>query len=274
MTRIKDFHRKESDPRVQSGPEFIEPQDTIEAVARICHEANRAFCMVNGDFSQAPWDETPANIRASAINGVLFVKDNPLAGESASHDNWLKFKTEDGWVYGEVKDPEAKTHPCMVPYDQLPAEQQLKDRLFRNIVLAFCNIDPLEADTMPGQETFAEQEARRDAAKQEAKAKQDAELKAKMEAQGFQQTGENTFEDGQMKDRLEQQAAGNPQEGESSEPAPDAAENTDGEQDAGTADETEPGEAEPGEDAGESEEGSEDADEEKSDDKEPQEGQG
>jgi hypothetical protein len=29
-----------------------------------------------------------------------------------------------------VKDPEAKTHPCLVPYDDLPEYQQLKDRVF------------------------------------------------------------------------------------------------------------------------------------------------
>jgi len=29
-----------------------------------------------------------------------------------------------------VKDAKAKTHPCMVDYDQLPAEQRRKDELF------------------------------------------------------------------------------------------------------------------------------------------------
>jgi len=42
----------------------------------------------------------------------------------------MKQKRDDGWVYGEVKDPERKTHPCMVPYDDLPIEQRAKDTLF------------------------------------------------------------------------------------------------------------------------------------------------
>jgi hypothetical protein len=32
-------------------------------------------------------------------------------------------KVKDGWVYGEVKDVEAKTHPCIVPFDALSVEQ-------------------------------------------------------------------------------------------------------------------------------------------------------
>lgn len=58
---------------------------------------------------------------------------NPGAGDSASHDSWMRQKVADGWVFGEVKDPEAKTHPCMVPFDELPRDQQFKDRLFRTI---------------------------------------------------------------------------------------------------------------------------------------------
>ena len=48
-------------------------------------------------------------------------------------------KVADGWGYGETKDPEAKTHPCMVAFDQLPREQQAKDFIFRSIVHAMAN---------------------------------------------------------------------------------------------------------------------------------------
>lgn len=45
-------------------------------------------------------------------------------------------KANDGWVYGPVKDPEAKTHPCMVPFDELPYVQRKKDAIFRAMVHA------------------------------------------------------------------------------------------------------------------------------------------
>jgi hypothetical protein len=105
-------------------------------LARVCHEVNRVWCEYNGDTSQPAWEDAPKWQQDSAIAGVRFVVGNPEAGDSASHESWMREKVTEGWVYGEVKDPEAKTHPCMVPFEELPPEQQFKDRLFRTIVLS------------------------------------------------------------------------------------------------------------------------------------------
>lgn len=110
--------------------------DRIEAVARVCHEANRAYCLTLGDHSQVPWDAAPEWQRKSCIDGVSFRLLNPSAGPEASHENWSKMKISEGWIFGDVKDVEKKTHPCLVPFDQLPPEQQAKDRLFLSIVKA------------------------------------------------------------------------------------------------------------------------------------------
>ena len=61
---------------------------------------------------------------------------NPDAGPQASHESWMAQKIAEGWVYGEVKDPERKTHHCIVPFADLPREQQAKDYLFRAVVHA------------------------------------------------------------------------------------------------------------------------------------------
>jgi RyR domain-containing protein len=108
----------------------------IEDIARVCHEANRAYCIAIGDFSQLPWENAPEWQLQSAINGVRFHLDNPDAGPSGSHDNWLKEKFAAGWTHGPVKDPLAKRHPCIMPYLDLPFEQQLKDAIFVGIVHA------------------------------------------------------------------------------------------------------------------------------------------
>jgi RyR domain-containing protein len=108
----------------------------VSDIARVCHESNRAYCLALGDASQKPWDDAPEWQRASAIKGVEFHLANPEAGDSASHDSWLAEKKANGWAYGPVKDEEAKTHPCYVPFDELPVEQQRKDTLFRSIVHA------------------------------------------------------------------------------------------------------------------------------------------
>jgi len=44
------------------------------------------------------------------------------------HDRWTAAKLQAGWRYGPNKDNDAKTHPCLVPYDQLPPDEQDKDR--------------------------------------------------------------------------------------------------------------------------------------------------
>ena len=108
----------------------------IEAIARLCHETNRTYCHAIGDHSQLPWDDAPQWQRDSAINGVRFHVDNPAAGPSGSHENWLREKEADGWRYGETKNAELKIHPCMVPYEQLPFAQRVKDSIFTAIVHA------------------------------------------------------------------------------------------------------------------------------------------
>lgn len=107
-----------------------------ENIAAICHEANRVYCEALGDKSQTIWRDAPKWQRESALNGVLFHQANPDAGDAASHENWMAKKLADGWRFGPAKDAIAKTHPCIVPFDQLPIEQQRKDALFRAIVHA------------------------------------------------------------------------------------------------------------------------------------------
>jgi hypothetical protein len=106
----------------------------VRQVAEICHETNRAYCKALGDHSQAAWPDAPEWQRVSAINGVIFHRNNPEATPSASHESWLEEKRAAGWTYGPVKDAEKKQHPCFIPFTGLPLEQQAKDRLFKGIV--------------------------------------------------------------------------------------------------------------------------------------------
>lgn len=109
----------------------------IEQAARIAHETNRAYCETIGDHSQKAWAEAEQWQRDSAIKGVQFKLDNPNASPSAQHDAWTADKVADGWVHGVEKNPALKTHPCLVPYAELPIEQRLKDYLFVGVVSAF-----------------------------------------------------------------------------------------------------------------------------------------
>jgi len=104
----------------------------ILAAAQAAHEANRTYCQSLGDNSQVPWAEAPEWQKTSAINGVKYAIANGFPSGEAMHENWMAEKINSGWVYGETKDPEKKTHPCLVPYSELPDAQRFKDDLFRN----------------------------------------------------------------------------------------------------------------------------------------------
>lgn len=111
---------------------------TTERIAKVCHEANRAWCEVNGDFSQEPWSDARDWQRESAVDGVRGVIEEGRTPEQ-SHEGWSAHKLAEGWVYGPVKDPELKTHPCLVPYAALPPEQKRKDALFVAVVNALTD---------------------------------------------------------------------------------------------------------------------------------------
>lgn len=105
-------------------------------IARICHEANRAYCFSIGDTSQLPWPDAPEWQKDSAFKGVEF----HLSGERTpeeSHESWLAEKKAQGWKYGPMKNVDAKEHPCFLPYSELPEAQQVKDKLFSAIVGVF-----------------------------------------------------------------------------------------------------------------------------------------
>lgn len=108
----------------------------IILTAQVCHEANRAIQLKTGDPSPSPeWADAPNWQKKSAVDGV--VKALNGATPEQLHESWCDFKVADGWKYGSVKDEEAKTHPCLVNYEQLPEEQKLKDYVFKAIVETF-----------------------------------------------------------------------------------------------------------------------------------------
>ena len=105
---------------------------TVEIIAAACHMQNRTYCQGIGDDSQPLWDKAPQWQQDSAVNGVRQALVNP--DPAASHESWLAEKVENGWVYGAEKDPEKKTHHCMVPYSDLPEEQKKNDGLYIDMV--------------------------------------------------------------------------------------------------------------------------------------------
>lgn len=107
---------------------------TPEKIARVCHEANRVLQSEFGEQVSLPWYALDEESQRSVIDGVLNAQSG--ATPEQSHENWVRFKEEHGWIWGAKKDLELKTHPCLVPYSELPEIQRVKDELFTSIVNA------------------------------------------------------------------------------------------------------------------------------------------
>lgn len=50
--------------------------------------------------------------------------------DESRHAAWCKMHTDNGWVFGEKFDPQAKTHPNLLPWEQLPHSTRVKAAIF------------------------------------------------------------------------------------------------------------------------------------------------
>jgi hypothetical protein len=107
---------------------------TYEQIAEACHENNRAYCHIQGDYTQPAWSHLTPEQKAMNVNGVEFHMADPDVSPKASHHNWVMQKKAQGWKYGVVKDVLKKEHPEMVPYGELSVVDRGKDLLFGSLV--------------------------------------------------------------------------------------------------------------------------------------------
>lgn len=64
-------------------------------------------------------------------SGVQLPRDlEPLVEVLAEnvHEVWAKSRFDQEWRYGEMRDDEQKTHPCLIPYQDLAEAEKEYDR--------------------------------------------------------------------------------------------------------------------------------------------------
>lgn len=44
------------------------------------------------------------------------------------HEVWAQTRISQGWTYGEERNDDKKTHPCLIPYEELPESEREYDR--------------------------------------------------------------------------------------------------------------------------------------------------
>ncbi len=114
----------------------------IELIAKTAYEVNAVLCRTLGDYTQPPWADAADWQKDSVRSGVFLHINNPDTTPEQSHISWIEEKVNAGWTYGPTKDPDKKLHPCLVPYSELPVEQQAKDVLFGAVMHALIPLLP------------------------------------------------------------------------------------------------------------------------------------
>jgi hypothetical protein len=111
------------------------PAAVVEAVAEQMHEANRAWCVANGDDSQKSWAAAPDWQKDATYANIHGIFANPTFDPTESHRRWYDKKKADDWKHGPVKDEAKKEHPDMVPYEQLSPVARAKDSITSGVAL-------------------------------------------------------------------------------------------------------------------------------------------
>lgn len=110
----------------------------LERRARFVYEAARlATIAANAPIIPALWEDREAAFKDQFL-GVIVQQCGPHPSWSPeeAHKSWMERYLSMSWVYGETYDPKAKTHPDLVPYEELGQLEQDKDAVY----LALCAI--------------------------------------------------------------------------------------------------------------------------------------
>lgn len=77
---------------------------------------------MNNKYTPTPVDTTDITLDKELLELTELIAEN-------CHDLWAVGRIKEGWVYGEIKDSEKKTTPCLVPYNELPESEKEYDRV-------------------------------------------------------------------------------------------------------------------------------------------------
>jgi hypothetical protein len=105
-----------------------------EKIARVVHEAVRAWQAANGQPPAPPWSRAPKWMKQATLEAIAFRLAHPEAGPDTQHVQWMQEKSAAGWRYGKVKDATKKTHPLMIDYGRLPLVERQKDALVAAVI--------------------------------------------------------------------------------------------------------------------------------------------
>lgn len=112
--------------------------DLMERRAKFVYEAARLQAIaVAAPVVPERWTDRDEAFRAQFLE-VIERQMGPMRSGSPAelHGGWVQAYIDMGWRYGPERSIEAKTHPDMVPFEQLEKRERDKDAVF----IALCEI--------------------------------------------------------------------------------------------------------------------------------------
>jgi hypothetical protein len=73
-----------------------------------------------------PYHPKPVDAHSARLDETLCGVLEQLAEKI--HDAWAAQRLAEGWQYGPKRDDDRKTHPCLIPYGELPENEKDYDR--------------------------------------------------------------------------------------------------------------------------------------------------
>lgn len=122
----------------RSGVDEVGEGTLTERRAKFVYEGARiAAAAALAPIIPEPWGQREEAFRSQFLD-VIERQCGPDRNESPSelHEDWVKAYEAMGWTYGPVRSKADKTHPDMVPYDDLGQLERDKDAVF----VALCEI--------------------------------------------------------------------------------------------------------------------------------------
>lgn len=117
------------------------PFYNLTAVARVCHEAGRAWCIEMFEAGARPsstvplpWDDLDREDREAAVAAVRFLLERPGCTPQEIHEHWRRMQTAAGWTHGPVLLAAQKRDPRMTAFFNLPDHRQAQLRLSQAVV--------------------------------------------------------------------------------------------------------------------------------------------
>lgn len=77
--------------------------------------------MTNNNYTPQPIDTSDVELPKELETLVKQMSKNV-------HEVWAETRIKQGWTYGLERNDELKTHPCLIPYEELPEEEKEYDR--------------------------------------------------------------------------------------------------------------------------------------------------